>query len=701
MKEDIKSAVLRVVEENHEAMEPSDVFQRVQAHDFEQFTNSVKQLQEDGMLIITRKGKLISPKTSGLVPARIVSHSPKFSFARPLDGGEDIYISEGDRKKALPGDLVMLHKLRTSYKGLDGAVERVVVKGSRLITGTLSRARMHCEVIPDANFRSPIPVEKGATLGARNGDKVQVLLSFRPRTTRLSARVIKIYGKASSARICADAIIDAYGIPTQFPAEATMEAKHLAHRGISQKEKENRLDLRDECIFTIDGADAKDLDDAVSVKKTEDGWDLGVHIADVSHYVQQGTPLDQEALKRGTSVYFADRVIPMLPKELSNGICSLNAGEEKLTFSALIHLDTKGKITSYEFQKSMICSKVRGVYSEVNQIFDGTADEEIEKKYQPVMKSLTEAKELAALLEQRGIQRGVMDLESGECRFTLDEKGICVDISARVQGEAEKMIEQFMLTANQAAAMYARSVDIPFVYRVHESPDLERVRTLSELAGALGLKNRRLREGVRSSDFAALLREAAPTPAAKVISSQVLRTMAKARYDFRPLGHFGLALEDYCHFTSPIRRYPDTAIHRILSDLVKGVPVSKIQKKYTEFAADAASESSQCEVRAMRAERDAEKCYMAEYMTQHIGEEYDGIISGTTARGIFVELANGVEGFVSLEYFPECRFHFDGLTTHTDEISGRQLTIGGALRIQVAAADVATGMIDFVPAEKG
>lgn len=294
-----------------------------------------------------------------------------------------------------------------------------------------------------------------------------------------------------------------------------------------------------------------------------------------------------------------------------------------------------------------------------------------------------------------------MDLESGECRFTLDEKGICVDISARVQGEAEKMIEQFMLTANQAAAMYARSVDIPFVYRVHESPDLERVRTLSELAGALGLKNRRLREGVRSSDFAALLREAAPTPAAKVISSQVLRTMAKARYDFRPLGHFGLALEDYCHFTSPIRRYPDTAIHRILSDLVKGVPVSKIQKKYTEFAADAASESSQCEVRAMRAERDAEKCYMAEFMTQHIGEEYDGIISGTTARGIFVELANGVEGFVSLEYFPECRFHFDGLTTHTDEISGRQLTIGGALRIQVAAADVATGMIDFVPAEKG
>lgn len=700
MKENMKSAILQAIEEHHEALEPSEVFQKVQASDFQQFTDSVKQLQQDGKLIITKKGKLSSPKVSGLTPARIVSHSPKFSFARPLDGGEDIYISASDRKRALPGDLVMLHKLGTSYKGIDGVVERVVVKGSRLITGTLSRTRMACEILPDHHFRSPIPVEKGGTLGARNGDKVQVLLSFRPRTTRLSARVVKIYGKSSSARICADAIIDAYGIPTEFPAEAAMEAKRLAGRGISSKERENRLDLRESCIFTIDGADAKDLDDAISVTKKENGWELGVHIADVSHYVREGTPLDQEAQRRGTSVYFADRVIPMLPKELSNGACSLNAGEEKLTFSALIHLDTKGKMVSYEFHKSIICSKVRGVYSEVNQIFDGTADEAIQKKYQPVMQSLTEGKELAAILEQRGAQRGVMDLESGECRFVLDDKGVCVDIWPRIQGQAEKMIEQFMLTANQAAAMYARSVDIPFVYRVHESPDLERVRTLSELAGALGLKNRRLREGVKSADFAALLREAAATPAAKVISSQVLRTMAKARYDFRPLGHFGLALEDYCHFTSPIRRYPDTAIHRILSDLVENVPVPKIQKRYTEFAAKAASESSECEVRAMWAERDAEKCYMAEYMTHHIGEQYDGVISGTTARGIFVELPNGVEGFVGLEYFPECRFQFDGLTTHTDEVSGRKLTIGGALRIQVAAADVATGLIDFIPAEK-
>lgn len=699
MKENIKSAVLRVVTESHDAVEPDKVFQEVDAKDREAFTNSVKQLQQDGKLLITKKGKLVSPKASGLTPARIISQSKNFSFARPLDGGEDVYIADANRKKAMLGDIVMLHKLHNSPKGMDGAVERIIVRGSRMVTGTVSRSRACCELVPDSNFRFNINIEKGATLGARNGDKVQAVLSFRPRTNQLSARVIKIYGKASSAKICADAIIDANAIPTEFPADVAAAARRLAARGISPEERNHRLDLRDQLIFTVDGADAKDLDDAISVEKISSGWRLGVHIADVSHYVREGSPIDKEALRRGTSVYFADRVIPMLPKELSNGSCSLNAGEDKLTFSALIELDSRGNIVSYDFRKTIINSKVRGVYSEVNQIFAKTAGAEILNKYKPVLQPLKVGKELADLLERRGVERGTMELESGESRFTLNEQGICVDITARVQGEAEKMIEQFMLTANQAAAMFAGSADIPFVYRVHEAPDPERVCILRELAGALGLKNQKLREGVRSADFADLLQEAAHTPASKMISNQVLRTMAKARYDFRPLGHFGLALNDYCHFTSPIRRYPDTAIHRILSDLVAGAPASKLQKKYTEFAANAASESSICEVRAMKAERDAEKCYMAEYMSQHIGEEYDGIISGVTARGIFVELPNSVEGFVSLEDFPECRFRFDGLTTHTDEISGRKLTIGGALRIQVASADVATGLIDFTPAE--
>lgn len=699
MESTIQNAILQALSASNDAMEPHEIFTQIGNVPFADFTKAVKELEEQARIVISKKGKLLLPQAAGLTPARIISQSRNYSFARPLDGGEDIYIPAEWVRNALVSDLVFLTKVRPSYKGMEGRVERVVAKGSRLITGTVQRDHSGCELIPDAAFRFPVPIERGTAMGARNGDKVRALLALRPRTNRLTARVVKIYGRSESARICADAIIDAAGIPNAFPAEVTLEARVLNERGITRQELAGRLDLRGEKIFTIDGADAKDLDDAISVEKTGDGYKIGVHIADVSHYVREKSELDAEAFKRGTSVYFADRVIPMLPKELSNGICSLNAGQDKLTFSCFATLDNTGRLVGYEFHKSVIRSVVRGVYSEVNAILDGTAGEEVLRKYEPVLDSLHLAEELAQLLEKRGRQRGTMDLESRESRFTLNEKGVCVSIEPRTQGRAERLIEQFMLTANQSAALYARGADVPFVYRVHESPDPERLLTLNKLVGALGLKNQRLKEGVRSSDFAQLLEQAEGTPAARIISHQVLRTMAKARYDDRPLGHFGLALADYCHFTSPIRRYPDTAIHRILTALVNGENVTTIQRHYAEFVKEASRQSSECEVRAMRAERDAESCYMAEYMAQHIGEEFEGVISGVTPRGIFVELENTAEGFVSLEQFPGCRFQFDGLTTHKDEISGRTLRIGDPMRIRVVAAQVATGMVDFAPVE--
>lgn len=699
MKENMKAAVLRVVNEHADALEAKEVYRQVQAESREQFDSTVQALTNDGSLIVTKRGKLISPKSSGLVPAKIVSQSKGFAFARPLSGGEDVYVPAERMKGAMLGDMVMLHQVRQAAKGPEGAVERVVVKGSRTITGTVLRSRSGCELRPDSAFRFCIEIERGAAMGARDGDKVLAVLSKKQRRVLPTARVLKIYGKASSAKICADAVIDANKIPREFSPQAMEEARRLQARGILPQELQGRLDLRNAAIFTIDGADAKDLDDAVSVEKMENGWKLGVHIADVSHYVREGGPIDTDARLRGTSVYFADRVVPMLPEALSNGLCSLNAGEDKLAFSAMMELDAQGELRHYTFSKSVIRSKVRGVYSEVNQIFNHTAGEELTEKYRPVYQSLLQAQELANLLKERAAQRGTMDLESGECRFVLNEEGVCIDVLPRVQGEAEQMIEQFMIMANQAAARLARRAELPFVYRVHESPDPDRVQTLRELAGVLGLPNAKLKEGVQAADFARLLDAARDTPAELVISHQVLRTMAKARYDYRPLGHFGLCLVDYCHFTSPIRRYPDTAIHRILTDYVSGQNKEQLQKKYTEFAASAASFSSEYEVRAMRAERDAEKCYMAEYMTQHVGETFEGVISGVTGRGIFVALPNGVEGFVSLDHFPECRFRFDGLTAHTDEITGMRLAIGGKLRIQVQSADVATGLIDFLPAE--
>lgn len=695
----IKEKITEALENYRDAAEPLELFRALGLNDKDQFAAAVQELEQEGVLVATKKGRLLSVKSAGLTPAQMISQSKGFSFARPLEGGEDIYVAQEDRKRAMLGDTVLLRDIRDSGKGLSGRVEKIIRKGNRLFTGTVVRRGRDLELELDGAFRYQVPVEKKGSLHGKNGDKVQAILSYGPRSGKLTARILKVYGKAASAKVCADAIIDANGIPKKFKKETLREAEKLSREPITPAERKKRADLREQLIFTIDGADAKDLDDAISVEKDGAGWKLGVHIADVSHYVKEGSLVDEEAKQRGTSVYFADRVIPMLPEALSNGCCSLNAGEEKLAFSCFMTLDRKGNLRGYRFQKSVICSKVRGVYDEVNQVLEGCAAERLKEKYQPVLASLQAGQELAQLLEAKGRRRGTMDFESSEARFFLDRNGTCVDILPRSRGLSEKMIEQFMILANQAAALYAKCLEIPFVYRVHEDPDPERLNTLQQLAAGLGLRARRIQEGVRSADLSDLLRQAEGTPAQNIINHQVLRTLAKARYDNKPLGHFGLNLDDYCHFTSPIRRYPDTAIHRILTGVAEGITVDRLQKKYQDFSREAAVLSSACELRAQRAERQAEKCYMAEYMRRHLGETFDGIVSGATARGIFVQLANSVEGFVGVEDFPDCEFQFDGLLTHTDVRSGRRLTVGDPMKVQVAAADVATGRIDFTPAE--
>ena len=510
------------------------------------------------------------------------------------------------------------------------------------------------------------------------------------------ATVQKVFGTGRSARVCADAIIEQYGIPHVFPEEVLEQAARVGSEPIPDEEYEKRLDLRKEKIFTIDGADAKDLDDAISVKRTRAGYILGVHIADVSHYVQPDTPVDEEALLRGTSVYFADRVIPMLPETLSNGACSLNAGTDKLAFSAIIHLDKNGKITKYDFHKSIINSKVRGVYSEVNTILDGTATKEIKAKYKPVMTPLLAAKELADILKSNSAARGTMELDSGESRFVLDENGVCVDIMPRTTGEAEQLIEQMMITANIAAAKFSLDHKLPFLYRVHGTPDPKRVDELVTLLKLVGVPCREIEKpNPETQDFAAILDRVRGLPCETLVSQRLLRTMDKARYATEETGHFGLALQDYSHFTSPIRRYPDTSIHRILSAFVEGTPVEEIQRRFAQFTEISARESSQNEIRALMAERDAEDCYMAEFMRQHIGEHFDGVVSGVTQRGVFVRLENSVEGFVSLDSFENESFVYDGLITHRSP--KRELTIGTPLSIIVASAYVATGKVDFVP----
>lgn len=697
---DYKEKILRCLQKSEHSLQLHDIMKmlKVKQEQKKYFFQAFDELKAEGSVVVTKKKRVRLPEKRKTTEAVIISLSRGFAFAR-TDEGKDVFIHADKLSGAFLGDRVVLSHVREDPKGLSGFVDSVTEKGSRIFTGTLHVVEGVATFSPDGAIRYDVLVAKKSALTVKDGDKVQAKLHRRPHSSEMEAELIKCYGRAGSARICSDAILDEYGISSAFSPESLAEAEASAARGIKPEDLKGRLDLRKLSICTIDGADAKDLDDAISVgRKRDGGFHLGVHIADVSHYLPADSTLDFEARARGTSVYFADRVVPMLPESLSNGVCSLNAGEDKLAFSALIELDQNGNIESYRFHKSVIRSKVRGVYSEVNSLFEGTADAGLRLKYRPVIRSLHAARELAGILRKRFAENGVVDLETTEPEFTLNEDGVCVDVRPRRSGIAEGMIECLMITANRAAAMLARKADIPFVYRVHEQPDPERVKTLIYLVDAAGLDSKPLKHSngkVTPSDFADILKQAKGTPAEKVISHQLLRTMAKARYDVKPLGHFGLALEDYCHFTSPIRRYPDTAIHRILSAMLETKKKDALKQKFETFAVEAAKGSSDAEVRAMNAERSADDCYMAEYMTHHIGEIYDGIVSGVTQRGIFVELKNSVEGFVPMDSFPDSNFTFDGILSQVDAHSGTKITIGCPLRIEVVAADVASGRIDF------
>ena len=660
------------------------------------FYDALRSLKDRRMILLDREHNAKLIPVGEDVEATLISLSKNFGFARPDGGGDDIFIHGSALQGALVGDKIIVGDIRKDDRGPSGRVRRIVEHKPAQTTGTVSITDEGIEFIPDNAIRYNLRMRERDLNGAKNGDKVMASLEQDYRGDWAYASVKKVFGSGRTARVCADAIVEQYGIPHVFPQEVLDEAERVGNELISDEEYAKRLDLRGEPIFTIDSKDAKDLDDAISVKRTDFGYTLGVHIADVSHYVKEGSAIDEEAINRGTSVYFADRVIPMLPEVLSNGACSLNAGTDKLAFSALIELDKEGHITKYDFKKTIINSKVRGVYSEVNEILDGTASEEILNKYAPVMESLMSAKELADILKANSAARGTMELDSGESKFILDENGICIDIMPRVSGEAEQLIEQMMVTANIAAAKFSLDHKLPFLYRVHGTPDPKRVEELVTLLQLVGVPCKEIvKPNPETQDFAAILDRVRGLPCETLVSQRLLRTMEKARYSTEETGHFGLALSDYSHYTSPIRRYPDTSIHRVLSAFVEGMPAEEVRRRYAQFCETSATESSRNEIRALIAERDAEDCYMAEYMSQHIGEHFEGTVSGVTMRGVFVRLENSVEGFVSLDAFEGEDFVYDGLITQRSP--KRELTIGTPLPIIVASAYVATGKVDFVP----
>ncbi len=655
------------------------------------FVITLARMERDGQLVRDKKGKYKATASVKGISAQLVSLQRGYGFARTDKG--DVFIAGRDLGRALPGDTVLITTKMGDSRGLSGSVVKIENRGERIFSGRIIHSGKW-QVRPDAFIKYDIGVKKAKGAVYNHDDKVRFKVEYN-RLGELIAEILTVYGSANSARACADAIVDAAGIPVSFSDEAKMLAGNLSIKGISDEELKGREDLRDWTVFTIDGKDAKDLDDAVSLDHTDEGWRLGVHIADVSHYVRENTAIDKDARLRGNSVYFADRVIPMLPNELSNGICSLNEGEDKLALSAILKLDNNGLLLGVSIKKTVIKSCLRGVYSEVNAVFDGSAGAEIKTKYQPVYRILENMRMLAQKLSDAAAKRGLMEFISVEPVFTLDENGHTIDIQKRTMGVSEGIIEQFMIAANVAVAEYSRKHGLPFVYRIHEHPDPEKLLVLEQISRRLGFKTRLSGSPL---NLRALIDEARGTPYERLISDRLLRSMAKARYSDKPAGHYGLSLEDYCHFTAPIRRYSDLSVHRILSVFLSGVAKQEVKRRFEGFAHLSAELSSQCELRALNAERECEGCYMAEYMLQFIGQQMQGIISSVTPFGFYVELNNSVEGLVRIERLNHHDLRYDEVASLTDGIGRPLYTVGDSISVLVVSADVSTGHIDFEPA---
>lgn len=659
----------------------------------DEYQKLIEQMHARGE-IVGENRRVVLSQNVGAKPATIVRVKSTFGFARPDGAQRDVFVPGRQLMGAMPGDRVMLRISRSDGELDAGEVLSILERARVRLSGTAkTNAYGEMELIPDNSAFAPLLIE-GQKRAADNGEKVVATIRQEGDNHRNYRAVVETrFGTAMLAKNCCDAILDAAGIDRVFRPEVLQAAEQAAQRDIAE-EISRRLDLRGEPIFTIDGADTKDIDDAVSLTKTETGWHLGVHIADVSYYVTPNTPLDAEAYHRGTSVYFADSVVPMLPPALSNGACSLNPQEDRLAFSALMTLDPDGALTDFRFVKTVIRSRVKGVYTEVNRILAGEQETVLEEKYHEVKPQLFEMVQLAKLLQKQRQARGSLALVSTESKIKVDESGVAFDVLPRVQGEAERLIEELMLTANEAAATLALAQQLPFVYRVHETPAPEKLAALKELLDAVGLPSGKVLPGVRPAALSDILQRAQQTPYAVLINSAMLRAMQKARYNEKNLGHYGLALANYTHFTSPIRRYPDLAIHRILSAYVKGDPAEKLHKRFDSFVASASKQSSTAELNAMGVERACEDCYKAEYMSRHIGERYNGTVTSAAAHGIYVQLENTIEGLVRTESLGEGML-YDGRMQYATSDGKRRVRVGDRIAVIVAAADVSTGRIDF------
>lgn len=658
------------------------------------FIKTLREMEQKGKVVFT-DGKYALPERLNLVECEMTKVSSGYGFAETEE--ERFFIPGRLLKGAMVGDFVLVREISHNGASPEGEVVKIVKDSNEPFVATVKELRAGFGLVPDNMPSFVFKVKFGQEKGIKEGDKVSATI-FEKADNHFDhvAKIEKIYGKADRAQVCAWAILDQHKIKKRFDKATLENAKEVFQSKITKEDRSQRVNLTKEVIFTIDSAESKDLDDAISIKKTKQGYELGVHIADVSHFVKPKSPLDNEAFERGTSVYYADQVIPMLPKEISNGICSLNPHEEKLTFSAIMQLDEDGCLVSYKFQKTIINSNLKGVYKEINQILSGVETPQISEKYKDVREAIFLLDELCNKLIRNREKRHALEIESDEAKFIIDQGGDPVDIIPRQRGKSERIIEECMVLANEAAARVSMEAGVPFLYRVHQRPGEKKLTELISFLRIVGINPQNLQKAeITPADIGSILKKVQGKPLAPVVNMQVLRSMEKARYSVEEIGHFGLALDFYSHFTSPIRRYPDLVIHRVLSDIVAGDKIPDIVKRYTKFMAVAAKSTSRSEVQAVEAERDCEDAYKAQFMTQFVGDIFEAKIVSVTNFGLYVALSNTVEGLVRVEQLPQGSWIAHEGYAYREAVSSRELKLGDQVKVKLIHTDVSLGQIDF------
>ncbi len=706
------------------------------------------ELEAQGAIVQNRRGRYRQPEPDSIKAGEVQITRRGFGFLLPDDGSEDIFLPREDLNGAMNGDRVVVkidtgrHLSRAGKRY--GYVMKITERGVTEVTGTVMSRKNFAFVVSENKRVDDVYIAGNDTLGAKTGDKVRAVITKYPtEEVGLRGRIVEIYGPAGDAKAELKAVLHQYDIPEAFDDEVLSEADrvsanapgsaagtaavsaHFTQLQLQCKMRQRsplggrrnaaklhvaredsgtyygREDLRDKLIITIDGPDAKDLDDAVNVEKHDDGtFTLGVHIADVSNYVKEGSLLDKEALKRGCSVYLLDAVVPMLPEQLSNGVCSLNQGEDRLTLSMEAHIGAAGEILSYRIFESVIRSSARMVYGDVSDIIENH-DEALIKKYEELCPMIFAMDELATILRNKRMKGGSLDFDIDESYIELDENGVPVDIRPAERRVANRIIEEFMLTANQVVAEHHYWMDVPFAYRVHERPDQDRMESFKAFAGTLGYSLKGSCDNIHPAALRDILIQAEGSDAEGIINRIMLRSMKKADYKPSCEGHFGLGFKYYCHFTSPIRRYPDLFIHRIIKEIIHGeagsLTVNEKRREALAAAAERACDISSAQERnAIEAERTIEKKKKAQYMSTRIGEQYEGIISGVLNSGFFVELPDTVEGYVTAESLMDDYYSLDAdnyrmVGEHTHNV----YRVGARVRVQVARVDLITDEIDF------